>query len=752
MEPERDDPIIDACLEELLGGVTPPDLSERILRALDEGQVPAAYPHLMPPEYEYAGPGEGLAAAANGTNRASSNGSSDRRVAAASVAAGAAAVTLPVRRSWLLGREARNLLWGVTAAGVIAAVGFWVGRNSLSVEDRSDQPNVVERSDTEKKYKKNDSQANNASPAVVNNGGPVVNNGGHEKPLPKSSDRRDRTDVASARGKPDGPDFGSGEPNLPAPSAVTTPRPTTAANNSDVIAFVNAQIAEGWREHRLTASPQATDAEWCRRTYLRILGRIPTVAELLRFLDDAAQSKHVALVDRLLDSPAYRDSYARNWTSFWSNVLIGRSGGMQSDSKISRSGMRQYLREALLENRPYDRMVHELVSATGSNRPGTPGFNGAVNFHLGNMQDKAVTATAKTAQVFLGLQVQCTQCHNHPFNDALQNRFWELNAFFRQTQVVSAGGKGGRHYRLVNRDFSGEGKTATPQQAEIYYEGRNGKLQAVYPRFIDGTEIAKSGFVSTVDRRGELATLISSSEWMPRAAVNRLWAHFFGFGLTAQLDDMGPHAEISHPQLLDRLSKEFVASGYDLKRLMRWLALSDAFSLSSRQLAENKSDDPLLGVAWFSRYYTRQMRPEELYESLMTATEFDQARMSYAALDDAKTNWLQQFTIDLNTDECNEASTFDGTVGQTLMMMNGRSLERIAGGEKHRLIERLVADRNMSPETKLQYLYQAALSRKARPREIRMANDQLRQRGDMTETLQDIWWVLLNSNEFILDH
>ncbi|MCH8922877.1 MAG: DUF1549 domain-containing protein [Planctomycetes bacterium] len=489
-----------------------------------------------------------------------------------------------------------------------------------------------------------------------------------------------------------------------------------------------------------------------RRVTFDLTGLPPTIGEIDQFLKDDSPRAYPLLVDRLLDSPAYRDAYARNWTSFWSNVLIGRSGGMQADSKINRAGMRQYLRQALLENRPYDRIVLELVSATGSNRPGTRDFNGAVNFHLGNMQNKAATATAKTAQVFLGLQVQCTQCHNHPFNDGQQNKFWELNAFFRQTQVVSVPGKGGGHYRLVNRDFAGEGALATPQKAEIYYEGRNGKLRAVYPRFIDGTEIAKSGFLSDVDRRGRLAELIVANPLMPRAAVNRLWAHFFGYGLTPQVDDMGPHAGVSHPQLLDRLGKEFAASEYNLKRLMRWLALSEAFSLSSRQLAGNKSDDPALGVAWFSRYYTRQMRPEELYESLMTATEFDRASMSYASLDDAKTDWLQQFTIDLNTDECNEVSTFDGTIGQTLLLMHGRSLERVAGREKHRLIERLVADRNMSPEAKLQYLYQAALARKARPREIRMANDQLRRRRNMTETLQDVWWVLLNCNEFILDH
>ena len=184
--------------------------------------MPATYPHLMPPEYQSAGRAAGLTVATGGViaNGKGTNGSPERRVAAASIAAGAAVVTVPWRRRWLGSREARSFLWGVTAAGVIAAVGFWVGRNSLSVDDGPDQPIVVEQSDPENESKKNDLAANHSSLAGVNHGG-------DDHPLPKSADRRDRTDLASARGKPDDPDFGGGDPRGSSAPATITPRPAT---------------------------------------------------------------------------------------------------------------------------------------------------------------------------------------------------------------------------------------------------------------------------------------------------------------------------------------------------------------------------------------------------------------------------------------------------------------------------------------------------------------------------------------------
>ena len=127
-------------------------------------------------------------------------------------------------------------------------------------------------------------------------------------------------------------------------------------------------------------------------------------------------------------------STRRNWTTIWTNLLIGRTGGMERRSLVDRAGMQQYLREAFQYNKPYDELAQELITATGSCRPGDEDFNGAANFLVDKMDEGGVQATAKTSQIFLGMAVQCTQCHNHPFNEYKQNQFWELNAFFRQTR------------------------------------------------------------------------------------------------------------------------------------------------------------------------------------------------------------------------------------------------------------------------------------------------------------------------------
>src|SRR5215813_985390 len=176
-------------------------------------------------------------------------------------------------------------------------------------------------------------------------------------------------------------------------------------------------------------------------------------------------------------------------------VLLGRPPAVpERRSLVDRDGMEKYLRDSFARNKPYDQMVRELVTATGINKPGEENFHGEVNFLIGNLDDHAVNATAKTAKVFMGLQVQCTQCHNHPFNEWKQNQFWELNAFFRQTKAVREGPRRTPEpmAQLASVEFKGEpdSKGATnPAQAIIYYELRNGQLKSAYPVFVDGTEI-----------------------------------------------------------------------------------------------------------------------------------------------------------------------------------------------------------------------------------------------------------------------
>jgi Protein of unknown function (DUF1549)/Protein of unknown function (DUF1553) len=537
---------------------------------------------------------------------------------------------------------------------------------------------------------------------------------------------------------------------LPAAGAASP----SAVIDSEVIAAIDAAIRQGWSDAGVSPSADATDAEWCRRVYLDLLGRIPAVDELEAFLADKHKQRRAALVDRLLGEE-YVEDYARNWSTIWSNLLIGRA--RQDDDRrslVNRDGMRQYLRRAFLTNKPYDQLVFELVAADGANTPGESDYNGAVNFLLDNLQENATTATAKTARYFLGLQVQCTQCHNHPFNDWKQDQFWGMNAFFRQVAVEVDDMRRPNlgPARLVDADFAGE-SGAQPQEAEVYYELRNGQMRSALPTFIDGTQIGASGYVRDVNRRDELARLIVASPYLSRAIVNRTWGHFLGYGFTRPVDDLGPHNPPSHPELLEQLAASFVGGGCDLKRLMRWIVLSEPYARSSRTGRNNAKDDPTLGEKpLFSRFYLRQMRAEELYESLLVATAAHKTRGSFEAQERTKAVWLSQFTIAFGTDEGDDATTFNGTIPQALTMMNGDLVQQALSVQPGSFLHG-VATGPLKPAAKLQYLYLAALARRPTARELELANEFVATRGgDSIGAMQDIWWALLNSNEFILNH
>jgi hypothetical protein len=451
--------------------------------------------------------------------------------------------------------------------------------------------------------------------------------------------------------------------------------------------------------------------------------------------------------------------------------------------------MMEYLEGCFLENKPYNEMVRELVTATGGARPGMDDYNGAVNFLVEKLDEGGVQAAAKTAQIFLGMSVQCTQCHNHPFNEHKQNQFWELSAFFRQSRVTVAEyeRREARNATLADVDFAGEGKMlgadnrrevflemrdgklVDRDQGELYsapvfYELRNGQLQVAYPTFVDGTSLAEkfaekgpdygnSGRVEQVHRRRELARLILDSSSLEAAAVNRMWAHFLGYGFTKPIDDMGSHNPPSHPELLAELAANFRSSGFDLKQLMRWIVLSEPYGLSSQSSAGNKDDDPEQGrPPQFSKFYIRQMQAEQLYESLIAATQAD-AGLKKGEREALKMRWLQQFTTDLQNDEGTEATTFNGSIPQALTMMNGELVRRACSTDSKGFLARVANDAELSNKEKINYLYRAALSRLPGKDETNVCNELLAARyGNVVETLQDVWWAVLNSNEFILIH
>ncbi len=517
------------------------------------------------------------------------------------------------------------------------------------------------------------------------------------------------------------------------------------------VALINAAFERQWQEMGLVPAPLEGDAKWCRRVYLDLIGRIPTFEEMREFSQDRDAHRRRNLVSKLLNDPRYTEEFADHWGTVWSNVLIGRSGGNAAQSLIDREGMAKYLRDCFARNKPYNQMVYELVTATGATKPGQENFNGATNFLVDKVNDERGTlATSSTSRIFLGMQVQCTQCHNHPFNQWKQQKFWEFNSFFRQTRALRRYADGSRdidHAELIDQDFAGEG--GRPSEAEVYFEERNGMSRVAYPVFIDGTAIDRSGYVEQTNRRHELGKLMLSSEFLDKMLVNRMWAHFLGYAFTKPLDDLGPHTTISHPQLLDELGRELRSSSYDMRALMTWITLSKPYQLSSKIEPGNASDDPSLGeVPQFSHFYLRQMTAEQLYHSLVHLG--GQASGTLEQQQAERDRWLDQFVVAFGTDEGDEATTFNGSIPQALMMFNGDLIQRATTVTPGSWLGNLSAT-SAPYASKAQTLFMAGLARRARPEELKIAGQLLQAReGKADEALQDLWWAILNSNEFIL--
>ena len=518
---------------------------------------------------------------------------------------------------------------------------------------------------------------------------------------------------------------------------------------------INEMIRGVWSDYGLSPSVVETDLKWARRLYVDLIGRVPSLAELKEFESDRSENRRQALVQRLLYDDRYTLDYARNWTTIWSNLLIGRTGGTGNNSLVNREGMQKYLRDSFARNKPYQQMVTELITATGVTKPGEEGFNGAVNYLADKVNDENATlATSSVSKLFLGLQIQCTQCHNHPFNDWKQDKYWEFNAFFRQTRSLRRFVQGTDDValaELIDQDYAGESNQ--PEKADLFYELRNGLVKVAYPVFVDGTKIDPSGYVQDVNRRQELSKLVLESNYLDLAIANRMWGHFFGYGFTKPIDDLGSHNVPSNEPLLQYLGAEFRASQYDFKQLIEWIVLSDAYQLSSRATSANERDDPMLGeMPRFSHYYIRPFSAEELFESMLLLTRGQGDEQSYQATEEQKSRWLQQFAREFGTDEGDESIEFSGTITQVLVMFNGEMIRAATSAEGGGVLGQIVRDPKTDIRKKLETMFEAALARQPSKQELGSLMQVVQTSATPVEGLEDVWWALLNSNEFIFNH
>ncbi len=556
-------------------------------------------------------------------------------------------------------------------------------------------------------------------------------------PRPDRIVRRVRAALALLAGLIVGAEVATAQTDAPAPAAeAASPAAEAASPATRRVSrpdYIDAMLEASWEEAGLRPSGPATDAEFLRRAYLDLLGRIPNVAESRAFLENKEPGKRTKLVDYLLEHP----DFAKSFGNEFSILLVGRRG---QDQAINREALTGWLRKQFAANRPWNEMARELITATGSNKD-----NGAVNFTLAHFADQKVNLTSFTTRIFLGQQIQCTQCHDHPSNDWKQEDFWGINAFFRGT----------RQRPITRTDASG---AEVNDGVEVYdeptdewarFEKRNAVVGIVPPTYLDGRKL-KAG--AQADRREQLGALIADPEnpQLARAFVNRIWGHFHGRGFVTPVDDFGDHNPPSHPELLDKLAEDFRASGYDVKELIRWVTGSRSYHLSSVVTKDNDKDETL-----FSHFLPRPMNPEQLFDSLITATSAHKA--SGNTSDQQRRNWLNQFVVAFANDEAGETMSFQGTIPQALMMMNGELMASAIGGkpgtflrdvlEKSQLQRKQPAPRYITDQ-----LYLAALSRYPNTTELRRAGGFLGANPDSIQVIEDLFWALLNSNEFVLIH
>jgi hypothetical protein len=534
----------------------------------------------------------------------------------------------------------------------------------------------------------------------------------------------------------------------------------------DMVGTINKLTEVKWKENKIVPSRYADDYEFIRRASLDIIGRIAKPEEIREFRKDPSDTRRAKLINRLLDS----DEYPRHWAAVWANWLLGRAGLFGRGNY--HDWMATWLEDQLSQNKPYSSIVKSLLTATGDNND-TQNGGAATNFilaHLGEMVPRGnqtadghfqmVPITSRITRLFLGTQVQCAQCHDHPFySNIKQEHFWGVNAFLRQVN------RKGDPPRMMGRmpsfpPLTLEDDANVVRLPAAFFEKRNGAQILAKAEFLPAGEdqprarlpIGAQG----LQRREKLAEYILDHPQFPKAIVNRMWGSFFGRGFVNPIDDFNDQNQPTNPELLDEMASRFKHYNYDLKKLIRWICNSNPYNLSC---IANKTNDKPEQEALFGRMVLKSMSPEQLFESLMVATKAEAAE-SKKTKNDLKKRWLGALIANFGDDEGNEVN-FNGTVVQALLMMNGEDINKeISRKEKGAVA---IAIFKRTEPAAIAELYLTALNRPPTAKETSTILRQFRLHSGRAAAIdarpantsaryEDLFWALLNSNEFLLNH
>ena len=504
---------------------------------------------------------------------------------------------------------------------------------------------------------------------------------------------------------------------------------------SETAVEIDRLFSEAWTAGHVEPAPPATDEEFVRRLYLDLAGRIPATSETRAFLASTSPEKRSELVEELLDGPAF----VRHFTIIWRNALIPQAFN-EIGTRSLVPGFEAWLWKHFSEETPYDQIVRELITTPidfGANQQGLlQSANSPSAFFIVRQLQPESLATG-TSRAFLGVRLDCAQCHDHPFDKWKRDQFWNMAAFY----------SGFQREGVENPETPA--MMMNPKENLTAHSIRVPSTGNVVPaKFLTGTE---PEWTDNAVPRKILADWVTARDnpWFARMAVNRLWAQFSGQGIVQPVDDFSDNNPPSHPEVLNLLAEQFIAHNYDLKFVVRTITSSRVYQTTSRQTHASQADPTN-----FARAALRGLTPEQFFDSLAEAVGYYQPyRTDNPFVIDSDTprgRFLELFRDDTESPLMKET-----TILQALAMMNGEFIDNATTLEKS-LTLRAVADFPlMTSDEKIDTLFMAALSRRPTDSERTAIGKILTDAGtatDSTDALADVFWALLNSSEFLLNH
>jgi hypothetical protein len=483
---------------------------------------------------------------------------------------------------------------------------------------------------------------------------------------------------------------------------------------------IDEEIDKRLDAEKISTSAAADDAEFVRRVYLDLTGVIPSAAKVAEFIDSKAATKRAMLIDQLLESP----EFGRHMADIWDKLLFHR---MTDNRAIKAEPLTHWLEEKFNANVHWNKLVSELLTATGTQEE-----NGASTYFLAALTaDKMVDSASR---LFMGVKLECAQCHNHPFTGWKQNDYWGMAAFFMKVRVQ------GNTKNAKNGGTPGISESDRGRQKNLPESAK-----ALPPKFFQGDQPKVN---SVEPLRPVLAKWLTSqtNKYFSRAFVNRVWGQLLGTGIVNPIDDMHDDRIPSHPELLAEMARQFAESDFDIKFLYRAICNSNVYQRTSKPANGNASDS-----VYFSHMNIKAFTAEQLYDSLVTVlgvptNDRGGAKKAGNAKKGGPVGPRDQFAAFFNVGDGSSATEYEEGIPQALRLMNSPFTARNSAPVARRLTQ------GMGQDQALDALYLTALSRRPSTEEKARLSEYIKKSDSRDSAYGDILWALLNSSEFTLNH